>query len=137
MDTSLIGWGMVLDDRLARVLWEGPHFIWHTNCIEMRAVFLKHFIPQLNLVQMDNSCLYTIIVSLLLHPLFRFCSADPAQSMPECAKTKFASMLACLCLVLGLDFLSWTEPPGRLKNYDRNSSVLVWSPSSPQFTRTF
>ncbi len=60
-DASLTGWGAVMSDRSAQGLWEGPHLMWHINCLEMLAVFqaLKHFLPDLRghhgLVRTDNT----------------------------------------------------------------------------------
>ncbi|KAL0162339.1 hypothetical protein M9458_041735, partial [Cirrhinus mrigala] len=46
-DTSLTGWGAVMNGHPAHGLWSGRHLTWHINCLEMLAVFraLKHFLP--------------------------------------------------------------------------------------------
>ncbi len=67
-DASLMGWGAVMSGRSTLGLWEGPHLMWHINCLEMLAVFkaLKHFLPDRRghhvLVRTDN----TLVVSYIL-----------------------------------------------------------------------
>ncbi len=66
-DASLTGWGAVMSGRSAQGLWEGPHLMWHINCLEMLAVFLplKHFLPDLRgrhvLVRTDNTSVISYI----------------------------------------------------------------------------
>ncbi len=63
------GLGAVMSGRSAQGLWEGPHLMWHINCLEMLAVFLalKDFLPDLRdhhvLVRTDN----TSVVSYINH----------------------------------------------------------------------
>ncbi len=79
-DASLTGWGAVMSDCSAQGLWEGPHLMWHINCLEMLAVFqaLKHFLPDLRghhgLVRTDNTSVVSYINHqgvLLSRPLYR------------------------------------------------------------------
>ncbi len=71
-DASLTGWGAVMSGHSALGLREGPHLMWHINCLEMVAVFqaLKHFLPDLRghrvLVRTDN----TSVVSYILVDFF-------------------------------------------------------------------
>ncbi len=79
-DASLTGWGVVMSGRSAQGLWEGPHLMWHINCLEMLAVFqaLKHFLPDLRdqqvLVRTDNTSVVSYVNhqrGLRSHPLYR------------------------------------------------------------------
>ncbi len=47
-DSSLTGWGAVLDDRPAQGIWRGHLLNWHINCLRMMAVFraLKYILQQ-------------------------------------------------------------------------------------------
>ncbi len=59
-DASLTGWGAVFEGRPAHSVWTGEFLSWHTNCLELRAVFLAliHFLPLLRMchviVRTDN-----------------------------------------------------------------------------------
>ncbi len=79
-DASLTGWGVVMSGRSAQGLWEGPHLMWHINCLEILAVFqaLKHFLPDLRdqqvLVRTDNTSVVSYVNhqrGLRSHPLYR------------------------------------------------------------------
>ncbi len=64
------GLGAVMSGRSAQGLWEGPHLMWHINCLEMLAVLiaLKDFLPDLRdhhvLVRTDNT---SVSVSYMNH----------------------------------------------------------------------
>ncbi len=69
-----------MSGRSAKGLWEGPHLMWHINCLEMLAVFqaLKHFLLDLRghhvLVRTDNMSVVSYINhhgGLRSHPLYR------------------------------------------------------------------
>ncbi len=69
-----------MNGRSAQGLWEGPHLMWHINCLEMLAVFkaLKYFLPDLRghrgLVRTDNTSVVSYINHqgvLLSRPLYR------------------------------------------------------------------
>ncbi len=59
-DTSMTGWGAVLEGRPASGEWKEEFLSWHINCLELRAVFLglKYFLPVLEayhiIVRTDN-----------------------------------------------------------------------------------
>ncbi len=59
-DSSLTGWGTVMDGRFARGLWQAQHSSWYINCLEMLAVYktLRSFLPDLSghhvLIRADN-----------------------------------------------------------------------------------
>ncbi len=68
-DSSLTGWGTVMDGRFARGLWQAQHSSRHINCLEMLAVYkaLRSFLPELSghhvLIRADNMS----VVSYLNH----------------------------------------------------------------------
>ncbi len=71
-DTSLTGWGAVLEGCSSRSLWKDHHLSWHIKCLEMLAVFLalKNFLADIRghhvLVHSDN----TSVVSYINHQGF-------------------------------------------------------------------
>ncbi|KAI2645118.1 putative cysteine protease ATG4 [Labeo rohita] len=66
-DTSLTGWGAVLNGRPAQGIWRGHFLYWHIDCLKMMAVFqaLKYFLQQLRgyhvLVWVDNTAVVPYI----------------------------------------------------------------------------
>ncbi len=68
-DSSLTGWGTVMDGRFARGLWQAQHSSRHINGLEMLAVYkaLRSFLPDLSghhvLIRADNMS----VVSYLNH----------------------------------------------------------------------
>ncbi len=68
-DSSLTGWGTVMDGRFVRGLWQAQHSSRHINCLEMLAVYkaLRSFLPDLSghhvLIRADNMS----VVSYLNH----------------------------------------------------------------------
>ncbi len=68
-DSSITGWGTVMDGRFARGLWQAQHSSRHINGLEMLAVYkaLRSFLPDLSghhvLIRADNMS----VVSYLNH----------------------------------------------------------------------
>jgi len=60
-DTSLIGWGAILDGHPSQEIWSACHLDWHINCLKLKAVFwtLKYLLRQLRgyhaLVRVENT----------------------------------------------------------------------------------
>lgn len=68
----------IVTDASLTGCWEGPHLLWHINCLEMRAVLeLRHFLPDVRAYHMlvwtdtNSSFLHKSIGWDVFMPLFR------------------------------------------------------------------
>ncbi|KAI2662289.1 ORF V: Enzymatic polyprotein [Labeo rohita] len=103
----------VMSGRSAHSLWSGHYLNWHTNCLEMQAVFraLKHFLPDLRdchvLVHTDN----TVVVYYINHkgglrsrPLFKLAHQVLVWSQGKLLSLRAVHVLGHLSM--GADVLS-------------------------------